>query len=330
MGMKDNSESIDMRVDLAGVELRSPVILSSGTWGYGVEAPGIIEQVDSSRLGGIALKGIFYEPRRGNPTPRLAETPGGLLNAIGLEGVGVKVMVEEVLPCLHPRKTRIFVNICGISREEYARITGELVQKAWDLFDAIEVNISCPNLDCGGMEFGTDPKAATEVAGSVRKTAEGKPVFVKLAPLVTDISSIALAVAETGAEGLSLVNTYPAMLIDLDRRKPVLAKNFGGLSGPAIKPMALRAVCLVRKALKTHGLGTAIIGMGGISSGRDALEFLLAGADAVSLGTINFINPLAYEKVLTEMEAIMRERFAKTGDPEDLRIRSWSGALTLN
>ncbi len=330
MGMKDKCESIDMRVDLAGMELRNPVILASGTWGYGMEVPDIIEQVDSSRLGGIALKGIFYEPRRGNRTPRLAETPGGLLNAIGLEGVGVKAMVEEILPSLHPRRTRIFVNICGTSKEEYARITGELVQKAWDLFDAIEVNISCPNLDCGGMEFGTDPKAAAEVTGAVRNAAKGKPVYVKLTPLVTDLSSIALAVAETGAEGLSLVNTYPAMLIDLDRRKPVLAKNFGGLSGPAIRPMALRAVCLVRKALKTHGLGTAIIGMGGISSGRDALEFLVAGADAISLGTINFLNPLAYEKILSEMEEIMRDRFAQAGNPEDLRVRSWSGTLTLN
>jgi len=321
---------IDLNVRVAGMDLASPIILASGTWGYAVEVPEVLEQVDFSKVGGVALKGIFYDPRRGNPTPRLVETPGGLLNAIGLEGVGVKAMVDTILPSLQPRQTRIIINICGTSVEEYARVTKVLVDSAFDLFDAIEVNISCPNLDCGGMEFGTDPRAADEVTRAVRSAAEGKPVLVKLAPLVTDIREIALAVAEAGANALSLVNTYPGMVIDLERRRPVLAKNFGGVSGPAIKPLAQRAVCLVHQALQNRGLDTGIVGMGGICSGRDALEYIVAGADAVSLGTVNFTNPLAYETVLRQMQALMRERYLQTSVRSDLSLRSWKGSITMN
>ncbi|MFH1743937.1 MAG: dihydroorotate dehydrogenase [bacterium] len=330
MTNKSTETPVDLKVSVARMDLTNPVIMASGTWGYGMEIPQIIEQMDSSKLGGIALKGIFYEPRRGNPTPRLAETPGGLLNAIGLEGVGVKAMVEEILPTLHPRKTKIIVNICGTSLDEYVRITQEMVQSAGDLFDAIEVNISCPNLDCGGVEFGRDPVIAADVTRAVCQAANGKPVLVKLPPLVTDIAGVAIAVAQAGADGLSLVNTYPAMLVDLERRRPVLAKNFGGLSGPAIKPMALRVVCMVSRALRERGIETDIIGMGGISAGRDALEYILAGAHAIALGTINFTNPLAYENVLAEMESLMRQRFQQSADPDDLSVRSWTGKLDLN
>ena len=321
---------VDLSVRVAGMDLVNPIIMASGTWGYGLEAPQVLEQVDPAKLGGIALKGIFFEPRRGNPTPRLAETPGGLLNAIGLEGVGVKAMVEQVLPSLHPRKTNVIVNICGTSVEEYRKITQELVEHAPELFDAIEVNISCPNLDRGGMEFGTDPTLAGDVTRGVCQAARGKPVLVKLAPLVTDITSIAVAVAEAGAGALSLVNTYPAMRIDLERRRPVLAKNFGGLSGPAIKPMALRAVCLVYRALRERGLNTDIVGMGGICNGRDALEYMIAGANAIALGTVNFTNPLAYETVIDEMQNLLRERFQQSSDQADLCVRSWVGTLELN
>jgi dihydroorotate dehydrogenase (NAD+) catalytic subunit len=312
------------------LDLVNPIIMASGTWGYGTEVLEIFEQVDMAKLGGVALKGIFYGPRRGNPTPRLVETPGGLLNAIGLEGVGVKAMVQQVLPSLHPRKTKIIVNICGTTIDEYRVITQELIGGAWDLFDAVEVNISCPNLDCGGMEFGTDPKLAADVTRAVRGVAGGKPVLVKLAPLVTDIASIALSVADAGAEALSLVNTYPAMMIDLQRRRPVLAKNFGGLSGPAIKPMALRAVYLVFSALRQRGFNTDIVGMGGICTGRDALEYIVAGANAISLGTVNFTNPLAYETVLEEMETLLLQRFQQTSDRADLRLSSWVGTLERN
>lgn len=330
MTNQNSMSQIDFRVQVAGMDLVNPIILASGTWGYAVEVPEVLERIDWTRLGGVALKGIFYESRRGNPTPRLVETPGGLLNAIGLEGVGVKSMVDTILPSLHPRQTKIIVNVCGTSIDEYRQIAEELVEHAFDLFDAMEVNISCPNLDCGGLEFGTDPNVAAEVTRTVRAAAKGKPVIVKMAPLVANIVAIALSVAQAGADALSLVNTYPGMAIDLERRRPVLAKNFGGVSGPAIKPLAQRVVCTVHRALREKGFKTGIIGMGGISTGRDALEYMIAGADAISLGTVNFTNPLAYETVLSQMEALMRTRFAETSDEGDLSIQSWTGKLEIN
>lgn len=319
---------VDFRTTLAGIEMVNPIVLASGTFGYGAEVAPCFEGMRLEELGGISLKGIFWEPRRGNPTPRIAETPAGMLNAIGLEGVGAVSMTEEVLPALQPKPCMLFINVCGTSVEEYGRIITHLNEKGGELWDAIELNISCPNLSCGGLEFGVNPDAASEVTRVAVSAAGEHPVYVKLAPMTANLAEIALAAVEAGAKGLSLVNTYPGMAIDLDNRQPVLATTYGGLSGPAIKPLALRAVHLVSTALKKAGRSDVeIVGMGGITTGRDAVEFLLAGAHAISLGTVNFTRPFAYRDVLGEMEALMRKRYERSGDSRDLTPGGWTGML---
>ncbi len=319
---------LDFQTRIAGLTLRNPIVLASGTFGYGSEVAPCFEGMRLDELGGISLKGIFWEPRRGNPTPRVVETSAGMLNAIGLEGVGAEAMVHDVLPSLQPKPCALFINVCGTSVDEYVKIVRYLDEQAPELWDAIELNISCPNLSCGGLEFGVTPEAAREVTEASIEAAGEHPVYVKLAPMVANLPAIALAVAEAGARGLSLINTYPGMAVDLENRRPVLAKTYGGLSGPAIKPLALRAVHLVSKALRDTGRSdVSIVGMGGIASGRDALEFLVAGASSVSLGTVNFTRPFAYRDVLREMETLMRARYERTKDPRDLTVGGWSGAL---
>ncbi len=282
----------DMTVNLAGIPLRNPVMTASGTFGYGEE---FAEYVDMESIGAFVTKGLSLKPRAGNPTPRIVETPGGMLNAIGLQNVGIDAFIAKKVPYLRSINTPAIANFFGNTVDEYAEMArrlDEIPEVA-----ALEVNISCPNVKQGGIVFGTDPACAYEVVSACRAMTI-KPLIVKLSPNVTDVVIMARACEDAGADALSLINTLTGMAIDLDRRRPVLANITGGFSGPAIKPVALRMVWQVAKAVKLP-----IIGIGGIMIAVDALEFMLAGATAVQVGTASFINPGAAQKIAREMEA---------------------------
>lgn len=286
--------NIDLSVDIGGFRLKNPVMTASGTFGYGREFDKLI---DLNRLGGIIVKGISLTPSKGNPPPRIVETPCGMLNAIGLENVGLDAFISDKIPFLKTISTPIFANIYGTTVDEYAQLA-----HAMDGFDAVagvEVNISCPNVKAGGVAFGVDPAAAYTVIHTVRKKTN-KPVIAKLSPNVTDIVEIARQVAAAGASAISLINTITGMAIDIDTRRSVLANVTGGLSGPAIKPVALRMVWQAAQAVDVP-----IIGIGGIMSARDALEFLIAGACAVQVGTANFVNPRATMEILDGITAYL-------------------------
>jgi len=272
----------DLGVKLGSLELKNPVLTASGTFGYGQEFESLM---DLNLLGGIIVKGLSLEPMAGNPPPRTVETPCGMLNAIGLANVGVKVFLEEKLPKIKDLNTEVIANIYGHRIEEYGEVAAAL--KGVEGISAIEVNISCPNVDCGGMAFGVDPVMSAKVTETVLRNSD-KPVIVKLTPNVTDVTLLARAVEEAGAHALSLINTLTGMAIDIERRIPKLANIYGGLSGPAIRPVALRMVHQVVNAVKIP-----VIGLGGITDYRDALEFLIAGASAIEVGTANFTNPRA-------------------------------------
>ena len=269
------------------MELKNPVMTASGTFGYGEE---YAEFVDLSRLGGILVKGTTLEPRQGNDYPRMAETPSGMLNAVGLQNKGVHHFVSEIYPRIKEYDTNIIVNVSGSTIEDYIACTEALV--GLDKIPAIELNVSCPNVKEGGMAFGTSCVSAAQVVREVRKVYD-KTMIVKLSPNVTDIAEIALAVEAEGADCVSLVNTFLGMSIDAERRKPRLSTITGGLSGPCIKPIALRMVWQVYNAVKIP-----VIGMGGISNWEDAIEFILAGSSAIQIGTYNFINPMVSVEVL--------------------------------
>ncbi|MDB4443862.1 dihydroorotate dehydrogenase [bacterium] len=272
----------DLGVKLGSLELKNPVLTASGTFGYGQEFESLM---DLNLLGGIIVKGLSLEPMAGNPPPRTVETPCGMLNAIGLANVGVKVFLEEKLPKIRDLNTEVIANIYGHRIEEYGEVAAAL--KGVEGISAIEVNISCPNVDCGGMAFGVDPVMSAKVTETVLRNSD-KPVIVKLTPNVTDVTLLARAVEEAGAHALSLINTLTGMAIDIERRIPKLANIYGGLSGPAIRPVALRMVHQVVNAVKIP-----VIGLGGITDYRDALAFLIAGASAIEVGTANFTNPRA-------------------------------------
>ena len=278
--MKENRVSLE--VNVAGIRMRTPVMVASGTFGYGSE---YVDFVDLNQLGAIVVKGITSEPWPGNPMQRIIETPSGMLNAIGLQNVGVDAFISEKLPYLRDFDVPVVVNVCGETLAEYCEVTQKL--DAAEGVAAIELNISCPNLDCGGMSFGVDSRLASELVNDVRERT-GLPLLVKLSPNVTDIVEIARAVENAGADGLSVINTLLGMAIDAKTRRPQLANLTGGLSGPAIKPIALRMVWQVYNAVKIP-----IVGMGGIMTGEDAVEFFIAGASAVAVGTANFVNPRA-------------------------------------
>jgi len=286
----------DLSVDIAGINLRNPVMTASGTFGYGRE---FAEYLDLEKIGAIITKGLSIRPKAGNRTPRIVETPGGMLNAIGLQNVGIDAFILEKLPFLRSVDTPVIVNLYGNTLEEY----GELAEKLDKLPEVagLEVNISCPNVKQGGIVFGTDPKAAYEVVSLVRGSTI-KPLIVKLSPNVTDIVEMANACVDAGADALSLINTLTGMAIDLQKRRPVLANMTGGLSGPAIKPVALRMVWQVARAVSVP-----IIGIGGIMTATDALEFMLAGATAVQVGTASFLDPSAAETIAREMEEYLEE-----------------------
>ncbi|MRR55805.1 MAG: dihydroorotate dehydrogenase [Deltaproteobacteria bacterium] len=286
----------DLSVNIAGISLRNPVMTASGTFGYGEE---FSEYVDLEKIGAIVTKGLSLKPRAGNAMPRIVETPGGMLNAIGLQNVGIEKFIEEKVPFLRTISTPVIVNFFGNTVEEYAALAEKL-----DVIPevaGIEVNISCPNVKHGGIVFGTDPKSAHTVVSAVR-SATSKPLIVKLSPNVTDIVTMASACAEAGADALSLINTITGMAIDLKSRRPALANVTGGLSGPAIKPIALRMVWQVSRAVKLP-----IIGIGGITTATDALEFLLAGATAVQVGTANFMSPAASQQIAADIGKYLRE-----------------------
>jgi dihydroorotate dehydrogenase (NAD+) catalytic subunit len=287
----------DMRVDIGGIEIKNPVMTASGTFGYASEFK---ELIDLNRLGAIVVKGLSLEPSMGNPPPRIVETPCGMLNAIGLENVGLAAFVKEKLPFLRGLDTPVFVNIYGKSTKEYAELAVRL--EDIDGVSGIEVNISCPNVKSGGMAFGAYPESAAEVVRAIRKQTT-KPLMVKLSPNVTDITKIAKSVAAEGADSISLINTITGMAIDIETRRPKIANITGGLSGPAIKPVALRMVWQVAQAVNVP-----VIGIGGIMTTKDALEFLIAGAVAVQIGTANFINPHATIDIIDGIEAFMMER----------------------
>ncbi|GFE60569.1 dihydroorotate dehydrogenase [Geobacter sp. AOG2] len=301
----------DLSVTIAGLELRNPVMTASGTFGYGEE---FAEYVDLEAIGAFVTKGLSLKPRAGNPTPRIVETPGGMLNAIGLQNVGIDAFTEKKVPFLRTVATPAIANFFGNTIDEYAEMARRL--DAIPEVAGLEVNISCPNVKQGGIVFGTDPRCAFEVVTACRE-ATIKPLIVKLSPNVTDIVSMARACADAGADALSLINTLTGMAIDLDRRRPVLANITGGLSGPAVKPVALRMVWQVAQAV-----ALPIIGIGGIMNARDALEFILVGATAVQVGTASFINPGAAQAIVAGMETWLAEN--GVGD-----VKSLIGALEI-
>lgn len=291
------SKQVNLAVNLGGLSLRNPVTTCSGTYGFAEE---YAEYVFPSELGGIAVKGLTREPRQGNPMPRLVETPSGMLNSIGLQNPGIEEFITKYLPKLSEVNTKILANISGNSFDDYAYVADRL-SKAGGI-DAIEVNISCPNVRHGGIQFGTDPEMAAEVTRAVCENTE-LPVIVKLSPNVTDVTQIARAVVDAGANAISLINTLLGMAIDIRTAKPRLANVMGGLSGPAVKPVAVRMVWQVAQAVDVP-----ILGMGGILTAEDALEFILAGASAVGIGTGNFVNPIAPRQIIQGIEDYCLER----------------------
>lgn len=291
-----DSNSNRLEVDIAGIKFKNPVIGASGTFGFGREYSNYI---DLNKLGGISVKGLTIKPRKGNKPPRIAETPAGILNSIGLQNPGVEVFIKEELPFLKKFNTVIIANIAGNVIEEYCELAEILSDTD---IDAFELNVSCPNVKEGCVAFGNTVEGISEITKQVRKYCK-KPLIVKLTPSVMDIKEIALAAEANGADAVSLINTILGMVIDIHKKRPVLANNFGGLSGPAVKPIAVRMTYEVSQTVKIP-----VIGMGGISSGDDAVEFMLAGAHAVMVGTWNFVNPNACIEVIEGIEKYL-ERY---------------------
>ena len=286
---------MNMKVNIAGVEWNNPVTVASGTFGSGAE---FVDYVDLNRLGAVTTKGVANVPWPGNATPRVAEIFGGMMNAVGLQNPGIDLFCERDIPFLKQYDTRIIVNVCGRSTEDYCEVVERLANEDVDM---LEINISCPNVKEGGIAFGQNPKAAEEITKAVKKYAK-QPVIMKLSPNVTDITEMARAVEAGGADAVSLINTLTGMKIDINRRQFVLANKTGGVSGPAIHPIAVRMVYQVANAVKLP-----IIGMGGIATADDAIEMILAGASAVSVGTANFYNPAVTMEVVDVIEAYMKK-----------------------
>ena len=287
--------SVNMKVNIAGVEWNNPVTVASGTFGSGIEFE---EFVDLNKLGAVTTKGVANEPWTGKPTPRVAETYGGMMNAVGLQNPGIDLFCERDIPFLKKYDTKLIVNVCGRSKEDYCEVVERLANEPVDM---LEINISCPNVKEGGIAFGQNAKAAEDITKAVKQYAK-QPVIMKLSPNVTDITEMAKAVEAGGADAVSLINTLTGMKIDVNRRKFVLANKTGGVSGPAIHPIAVRMVYQTANAVKIP-----IIGMGGIASAEDAIEMILAGASAVSVGTANFYNPGVTMEIVDGIEKYMEK-----------------------
>src|SRR5437762_10721271 len=295
---------MDLSVRIGSLTLKNPLIAASGCFGYGVEYADI---VDLAALGGVAVKGLFLAEREGHPPPRIVETPAGMLNAIGLQGIGVHRFIDEKLPELRARRATVIVNICGTTLDEYVEVSRILSEA--EGVAAIELNISCPNIKEGGIQFGCSLNGTFDVVSAVRKVTR-LPIIPKLTPNVTDVASFAKASEDAGADAVSLVNTFLAMAIDVESRRPKISNIVGGLSGPAIRPIAVRMVYECRQTVKIP-----IIGMGGIADASDALEFIIAGSNAVQIGTANFVDPFIWPKVLAGIEDYMRRHdVARVGD----------------
>lgn len=322
---KEDVQKVNLSVEFAGLTLKNPVMVASGTFGYGKDIEGVVEDYPTADLGAIILKSVTLEPREGNPPPRTVETYGGLLNSIGLQNVGVKALVEKYLPALQDLPVPIIVNIAGSTVGEYRAIAQILSQASG--YSAVEVNISCPNVKEGGMEFGTSCSSASQVLSEVKGVLTEIPVIAKLTPNVTDIAEVAVACVRGGADAVSAINTFSGMAIDIRRRKPILGANYGGLSGPAIKPLALLRVWQIYQRFQERGITAPILGLGGIVTPEDALEFIIAGATAVAVGTANFYDPKAPFRIIAGLREYLQKEVVegRSGD-----IRSWIGALQLN
>lgn len=308
--MVNDNNNVDLAVELAGLELKNPVMTASGTCGYADE---LADFFDIDILGGFITKSISIEPRIGNPTPRVVETNAGMLNAIGLANIGVDKFLSEKIPLLEKADTAVFVNLAGKTIDEYLAVTEKLAdQKA---IAGFELNISCPNVKEGGITFGTDPVQIAKITSAVKAVSGDKPLVVKLTPGVTDISVTARAAVESGADGLSLINTFTAMVIDIETRKPVIANRTGGLSGPAIKPIAVYLVNKVyNEVCKDNNI--PIIGLGGIQTASDAIEFIIAGASAICVGTALFARPTTPVKIVDGLKNYCKRH--KIGQIKDL------------
>src|SRR3989440_11250976 len=304
MSLMVRTTDMDLSVKIGALTLANPLIAASGCFGYGVEYADV---VDLSTLGGVAVKGLFLSEREGHPPPRIVETPSGMLNAIGLQGIGVHRFIREKLPELRERRAVVIVNICGTTLDEYVEVARILSDAAG--VAALELNISCPNIKEGGITFGCSLTGTHAVVSAVRKVTR-LPVIPKLTPNVTDVASFARAAEEAGADAISLVNTFLAMAIDVHTRRPKLSNVVGGLSGPAIRPIAVRMVYECHQTVKIP-----VIGMGGIADARDAIEFMVAGASAVQVGTANFVDPFIWTKLLEGIQAYMqRHQIARISD----------------
>lgn len=292
---------VDLSIEIGKLKLKNPVLTASGTFGYGEE---FADFIDLNRLGGIVVKGTTLHRREGNPYPRMAETPSGMLNAVGLQNKGVDHFIEEIYPRISHLDTNIIVNVSGSSIDDYVAVCEKL--NPLDKVAAVEINISCPNVKQGGMGFGTTCSGAESVTRAVRKAYDGT-MIVKLTPNVTDITEIARAAEAAGADALSLTNTFLGMAIDVEKRRPMLSTITGGLSGPCIRPIAVRMVWQVAQAVKVP-----VVGLGGIMNGRDAIEFLLAGASAVQIGTANFVDPQVTIKTIDFIEDYLKRHHFST------------------
>lgn len=290
-------KEVSLKVDFAGLALKSPVVTASGTCGYAEE---LTEFMDVSSLGGVITKSITLNPRKGNPTPRIVETDSGMLNAIGLANLGLERFISEKIPLLKDLNTNVFVNLAGQTIEEYTAVAQRLSQQ--EIISGFELNISCPNVKEGGITFGTDPIQIGKITSAVKKVCGTKILMVKLTPSITNISVAAKAAIDAGADALSLINTFTAMVVDIEKRKPVLANRTGGLSGPAIKPIAVYMVNKVYNDVAKRA-NIPLLGMGGIRTASDALEFMIAGASATAIGTATFMYPDTAEKVIMGLQS---------------------------
>lgn len=322
----DLRRGVDLSVDIGTMHMANPVMVASGTFGYGTEYENRLGY-ETEGLGAIVLKSVTLHPRQGNPTPRAVETYGGLLNSIGLQNIGIDRLLSEILPSLRRLNTNVIVNIAGSSVDEYGKVAAKLHTAHKSDFSAVEINVSCPNVRQGGIQFGMKCELVSDVVKAVRSELPHVPLITKLTPNAPDIAEIAVSAVESGSDAVSLINTVPGMAIDIRKRRPVMANNVGGLSGPAIKPIALLKVHQVFQAFSLAGLDAPIIGMGGIRTWSDAVEFMLAGATAVSVGTANFYDPDCCRRLVQGIGKYLEEQSNGTDLPA---VRDIIGTLVLN
>ncbi|MFC1851785.1 dihydroorotate dehydrogenase [candidate division CSSED10-310 bacterium] len=322
-----NLEDTNISVTVGSLHLKSPLIIVSGVFGYGEEFLKVAH-FDPEEAGAVVLKGITLKPWAGNPPPRIVETAAGMLNSIGLQNIGVEQLVTRKLPLWENVNTKVIINVAGHSIEEYVEVSK--IAASSPHVAALELNLSCPNVDRGGLVFGTDPHLVEQITSLVRQAVSHKPVWVKLTPNVENIGLIAQAAADGGAAAVSLINTLRGIAIDIETKSPILSKNIGGLSGPAIKPVALLKVAEVYKKFQESALSIPIIGMGGVMNATDVLEFIIAGANAVGVGTAMFYDPLSIQRINTELKQYLTKRFRQSGNQDDLTLASFTGSLTWN